>query len=463
MENEDYKSKLLSTQALTLIITFCSISVLFIFLIYSQNLIFGSTAGEWLYPYFSHIDSIPPWIPISVIFLSGILVYAGSRTIERYEVAALVGCFVISVVIQIFIQNIYPIHMDRLISSDVTNSFYSTSLQFSPIEILSNFDKIAPSLPMHSRTNMPGKILFFQLLSVFTSSNQIMGYIIITISSLGGLLLYGICRYLFQDKVIALYSLILYALIPCKQEFFPILNTVTPIFILLSLYLLLAYLDSKSKLYLIFLGISLYILVIFEPSPLVMGIVFIGVLLQAIGRKKIVPKELFPIVAIPVFSFITIYLLFLLFFSFDLWRTLNYVIKNAMEFNANNHRSYLVWVRENVKEFFYGAGLPTVMVFIYLLIEMLSQLKVKLTDILHWSVENAFVLSLITTFCVVLFLGINRGETTRLWIYLAAFFQIPAAYFLAKVVKNQTVFLIFAGTLIMQSIITLQRVKFLNP
>lgn len=276
-------------------------------------------------------------------------------------------------------------------------------------------------------------------------------------------MLYGISKRLFYDKTIAFNSFVLYTFIPCKQEFAGILNTVTPLFILISLYLLLVYLDSKNKLYLILLGISLYILVLFEPSPLVMGTLFLGIIFQAMIRKKISIKELISILLLPILSFIVIYFLFKLIFSFDLWQAFQYVLRDAVDFNNRTNRKYSVWLSENLKEFFYGAGLPVMMIFLYIIMSIFSQWKKILREFRDISVENWFSLSLLLTFLIVLFLGVNRGETTRLWIYLAVFFQIPAAYYIANTDKSKMMLFLVACTLIVQTIITLQRVRFLNP
>jgi methylthioxylose transferase len=60
-------------------------------------------------------------------------------------------------------------------------------------------------------------------------------------------------------------------------------------------------------------------------------------------------------------------------------------------------------------------------------------------------------------------LGINRGEITRLWIYLAVFFQVPTAYFLAKIDYSKGIFYLVACTLVIQCFITLPRVAFVVP
>jgi hypothetical protein len=84
-------------------------------------------------------------------------------------------------------------------------------------------------------------------------------------------------------------------------------------------------------------------------------------------------------------------------------------------------------------------------------------------DFVLWSVENVFAMSVIITFLILVFLGINRGEVTRLWIFLAVFFQVPASIFMAKYVKSNIPFYLVTGTLAVQSIITLHRIGFIIP
>jgi hypothetical protein len=463
MEEKPIKKQLIPSQYIPLILTFCSISALFIYLIYSQNLVFGSTLGQWTFPYFQNMIRPPFWIPLLLFVLTGVLIYLGSKLINKHEAVTLIGGFIIAIAIQILFQQIYQYPMDVLIRSNDDTSFYTVASQYSPADILSHYQTLAPTFIGHARSNMPGKIFFFEFLSLFTTSPQVMGYLIIAISTFGGLLLYGISKRLFQDKTVALYAFVLYTLLPCKQDFFPILNTVTPVFILLSLYLLIVYLDSKNILYLILLGISLYALVLFDPSPLVTGILFVGIILFALIQKKISIKNLIAIIGIPVLSFAAIYLLFYAIFSYTLWQSLHFVFLDASDFNVRANRQYTLWLRENVKEFFYGAGLPVMMIFIYSIFTFLSQVKEEIKNISHWAVENIYLVSLTLTFLIVLFLGINRGEVTRLWIYLAVFFQIPVAVFMAKKVKSNTLFFVVAGTLIVQNIITLMKVGFIIP
>ncbi|HEX9030070.1 MAG TPA: hypothetical protein VF823_12905, partial [Anaerolineales bacterium] len=112
-------------------------------------------------------------------------------------------------------------------------------------------------------------------------------------------------------------------------------------------------------------------------------------------------------------------------------------------------------------EFFMDVGLPIMMIFIFLLTQLVTQIKRVKDKPSPWPVENVLVVSLFVTLCTVIFLGINRGEVTRLWIYLAVFFQIPAAFFLARLPRSSLLFFIVACTLVAQTMIALQRVGFI--
>ncbi|MBI2758958.1 MAG: hypothetical protein HYX49_09795 [Chloroflexi bacterium] len=452
-----------SSDKASLILTFCAMGVLMIFLVYSRNFVFGSKQGNWVYPYFNKITSIPLWIPILVFLLLGLSIFIGSRLIFFHEKTTLFGSFLIIVFIQLLIRTIYPVSLGTIVQSDNATSFYSVAMRYSPVETLTQYDALVLSFPLHAVSNMPGKILLFELFKLFTLSPQIMGYLVVLLSTFGALLLYGICKKLFHDKKAAFYAFMLYALIPSRLFFFPLLNTVTPLFILLCLYLFLIYIEGKNLLFLWLLGAALYILILFEPSPLLTGIIFIGILINAAGEKKLSKKDFGALLIIPLLAFLGMYTLFSVLFSFDLIQVLRFVVKDAVNFNFKDNRGYWVWIGENTKEFFYGVGTPIMLIFIYWISQLLVKWKSLKYNVIYWSMENIFVLSLLMTFGVVVFLGINRGEVSRLWIYLAVFFQIPASLFIAKIPQSTVLFFLVAGTLVLQSIVALQRVGFIIP
>ena len=58
--------------------------------------------------------------------------------------------------------------------------------------------------------------------------------------------------------------------------------------------------------------------------------------------------------------------------------------------------------------------------------------------------------------------GVNRGEVTRLWISLACFFQIPAAYACARLQSRAAVMLIL-GTTLLQDALGASMIAFVLP
>jgi hypothetical protein len=452
-----------NSDSVPLILTFCIISAFIFYLVYTGNFVFGSKAGGWVYPYFDPAQPLSRWMLLIVLVILSLMIFFGSKLILIYEKFTLLGGYLLAVIVQLLIRTTYPITFEAIIKSDVANSFYTLAMRYSAYEILSQYFHLVSSFPVHVKSNMPGKILLFQFLSLFTTSPQMMGYMIVAFSTLGAFLLYGICVKLFHDRLTAYFAFILYLLLPCKLFFFPILNTVTPIFILLCLFLFLLYIESKKSLFLVLLGGAFYILVLFEPTPLVCGLIFVGILLSEIAEKKHTMKSLWGVVGISALSFSIIYLFFLTILSFNLFQSFKFILNDALRFNISDQRGYWIWVIENSKEFFYASGVPIMMIFIYLTVQTLIRMRTKNRTVTNWSIENTYILSLFVTFCIVVLLGINRGEITRLWIYLAVFLQIPAAFYLAKAPRSNALFFCVAGTLVIQNFISLQRVGFIMP
>jgi hypothetical protein len=225
----------------------------------------------------------------------------------------------------------------------------------------------------------------------------------------------------------------------------------------------LLYINQKKTGFLWLLGGALYFLVLFEPTPLVTGIIFLGILLHALGENKLAKKEIWFLLGIPVLGFLGVYILFRVIFSFDLLSAFQYVLKDAISFNSIDQRNYWIWFWENPKEFLFSAGIPVMVLFIYLASDSISQVKTLGVKITRWPVDKIYIVSLLATILALIMLGINRGEITRMWIYLAVFFQVPAAYFLARIEYSKVIFFFIACTLVIQSLITLQRVGFVIP
>ena len=60
--------------------------------------------------------------------------------------------------------------------------------------------------------------------------------------------------------------------------------------------------------------------------------------------------------------------------------------------------------------------------------------------------------SLLAILLAIDLIGINRGEVIRLWIFLACFFQIPAAYVCARLQSRAALGLVLVTTILLGAI-----------
>ena len=448
--------------SVSIILTACIVSLLLTYMVYTRDLVLGSTAGNWVYPYLEKVQPIPLWIPAAALLFLGLTVFLGSKWIQVHEKLTLAVSFLSLLFVQVLLHRVYAIPLGTIVQSNVANGFYTPARRFSALEILTKFNELLPQLQSHAKSNMPGKILLFEFFTLFTSSPRIAGYMVVAFSALGALLLYGICKRLFFDQRAAYFAFILYALIPGRLFFLPILNTVTPVFILLCLYLFLLYVEKKHWLFAGLLGIALYFLILFEASPLTTGIIFVGILIYEVREKRLDARDVLSLCSSLFLAFVGIYLVFSLIFNFNLFPTFLYMLKDAMQFNSRADRGYFIWLGENIKDFFFSVGLPVMIIYIYLAARLFSD-WLMLKDIRHWSMENIYIATLLMTLLVVDLLGINRGEVMRLWIYLTVFFQVPAALFIAKIRKGEIMLFLVSGILVVQTVIMLQQIGFVLP
>jgi len=174
------------------------------------------------------------------------------------------------------------------------------------------------------------------------------------------------------------------------------------------------------------MGAALYGLVLFEPLPLVIGLLFLALVFWAIGRGEIAPGRFALQAALAICAFIIAAEAVLAVFGLDLLRAFDTIRRHALEFNDSAARPYGLWLTANLRDFAFAAGwCPIAACFGAMAYGWRSagSWKARLAQpIVPFCIGSLAVLGAVDV------IGINRGEVTRLWIFLACFFQIPAAY-----------------------------------
>jgi hypothetical protein len=400
----------------------------------------GSRLGHWTYYYvrlFSW-EIIWPFV-VAVALVLGLL-WLSRRVHTLFEWPTVAGWLAAAVPLQLLLRTYDELPLSGLVSSTRSNSFYSPTLHWNANEFISSYMNIVDHLPGHARTNMPGKTMLYHLFGTFTTSPMLLGILVIAVSNLGALLIYLIVRDLLSDRRAALYALILYVLVPGKLYFLPILNVVTPVPILLALWLHVRYLKRGHWIYAALLGPALYLTVFFEPLPLVMGIVFAALMTWALVGKTLTWAGAARLAAIAIAAFVACHVTMRLTFGYDVFVNFAYVLEDADSFNGNGRRPYDIWVTRNLWDFAICAGTTTA-----------TLMVAGIVDAVRGGIARPAALLTMSGLGMLTFLdlaGINRGETVRLWIFLAVFVQITAAWLCARTRKLWPIAIVIAVTVL---------------
>jgi len=183
--------------------------------------------------------------------------------------------------------------------------------------------------------------------------------------------------------------------------------------------------------------------VFWEPLPLVMGLLFAVLLGNALSVGTMPWRRGAGHVMLAVMTFAASYAVVRMLFGFDVMTALRDIGAHASDFNRESGRPYGLWVRQNLLDFAIAVGIGQAVLAI-----------VALADGLVTGGEQGrspivlLTASLIAILLVTDLLGVNRGEIVRLWIFLACFFQIPAAYVCARLNSRLAIGLLVGVTLL---------------
>ncbi len=392
----------------------------------AQAIEMGSTAGMWVYP--------PLGYPTLRVFGVAALAIVGvvplflfcDRLSPRRPLLALTLALVAGLAVQAGLRTLYPYPLAELVRSDTTNAFYSVAKNHGFLTLLRDYEGLAPSLPQHARANMPGKaLLFWVLLRVLGDSPALIGRILLVLTSLNAWLVYAIVNEYFDDRRSAFRGFLLALLIPASMFFASTPNTLSPVPILLALLFFVRSRRRQRWLMLVLSGAMLYATVLFDPSTLPLGLLFVAVLTEELGRGQRRLRVTLVGAAVPLLAFAAIDVVLLHGLGFNLLSAFSFVWRDAHQFNISTQRPYGLWLLANLKEFVINAGFSQSLLWLAALLGLLLGCRDgPVADEAREHRARIMLLTFTATLLVVNLLGINRGEVTRLWIYLAVVLQL---------------------------------------
>jgi hypothetical protein len=437
----------------------------------TQWLVIGSREGGWVYGYLNSFNTrLAESFLIASVFLAAALAASwprlqrlGSNALDGRtsvgEWTLILAWCLLAVALQGLIRSLTPYAFGTIFANDAANSFYSVALKYDTRAILGDFDRLRPSWALHAQSNLPGKLLLVRALIHLSTRADVLAWLTVLLSNLGGVLLYFFVRDLFADRFIAALSVILYLFMPSKLFFFPLLNTVTPVVVLGCGCLLVRWLNRSRTIDAALTGASLYGLVLFEPSALIVGVLFAALIVRAIGTGRIAPRTAVVQGAAGILAFAATYLAMVVWFGFDLISAFRHVAADAAGFNVIARRSYAVWVRQNLLDFLFGIGLSQVVLFWAALGDGVLTVKSRGRSSQAIVILCVAILAMVGAADAI---GVNRGEVIRLWIFLACFCQIPAAYVCSRL-NSRAAFTLVLITTLLQDALGSSMVGFIVP
>jgi hypothetical protein len=341
------------------------------------------------------------------------LLQASEKYTDRVSVRLLIATFAWVTVLQWSLHALAPFSLKEVIKNPSANSFYRLPDILPAKAYLAHFLDVRGSLPLHATANMPGKGLFFYALRLFGKLPVEFALVVLLVSNLGGFFVHALAFRLSGSHRGAFYAAVLYWLHPAKLFFFPLLNTVTPVLLLASLWLLLKCIDSPKPLWIFCSGLSLFALFLFDPLPLGCGLFHAFFLGHSIWSKKRSFREAIWIAAGTVASFFLGHFLFWFFTGFQSIG----VFFELVKVNSAFYQGYTApfWYLRNIGDLAVGLGCGT---------------GVALMVCLAWQIKNgawsklrglttAYAAVFVLTLVVFEIMGVTRGEILRLWIFLA--------------------------------------------
>ena len=428
-------------------------------LLVTRSVTIGSAEGGWIYGYTESSVLAPLVTAVLAIAAASALLVPTWRVGRRHEWPLLVAWIAVATVLHGLIRTIAPYSLESLFVSDTANSFHSVAQQYEPADLLRRFLRIRSQVPIHAQSNMPGKVLLIHALQTVTPHTAALPWLLIGIANLGAVFMYIFVRRLFDDGRMALLAAALYLFTPARVWFFPLMNTITPVWLLASLSLLAAWLRSARVEWAVALGVALYVLAFFEPLPLATGLLFAALSVRAILTGQLTWERFALQAAAMIAAFVVTSEAVRAVTGFELIQAFRQIGRHAVEFNEVAARPYGVWLFANLREFTVAAGACALILSVGTVASPLpraSEARRPSDPIVAVSI------GLLATLVTLDLLGVNRGEVVRLWIFLACLFQIPVAYACASIGDRLVATLVLAVTILHAAVGTAM-VRFVIP
>ena len=411
----------------------------------TQSTVLGSPEGRWVFRYLQPFSVRILLTAVSVAAVSCALLFS-DRITGRYTWRTVFVWVLLAVALQAGLRSLTLYTFEKIFASDGANSFFGVTQRYFAYTALADFDRVRQYWPLHAQSNMPGKLLVIYALRRHLEASRRA-----CVAGGRGLQLrrpadVPFVKDLFGDRRVAVPASILYLFVPAKLFFFPLMNSITPVVVIACAYLGLRWVSSWSWVYAALVGVAVYGLLFYEPLSLAIGALLAALMVRSLWQGNIALSKVLAQTLTIGAAFLMTHAAMYWWFGFDIFRVFQQLAAAATDFNAQAQRPYSIWVWENLREFLFGVGVAQVVLFPAAVMTGMwraGSWKERLTEPI-----TVVSLGVLTVLLAIDLIGVNRGEVIRLWIFLACFFQIPAAYVCARLEGRAALALVLALTIL---------------
>lgn len=422
----------------------------------SRWLVVGSVEGGWTYPYLQAL-SWPPLLVATATWLA--LVALAIAPLRQRLWLWLAVTILVATASHAAIRGLAPFSMQAIFVSPGANSFYTFAGEVSAADLMGKFDRVTRAAPLHAQSNLPGKTLLVHALQAVTSRPDVLPWLLLGVSNLGAICMFGLARELFHDDRAACNAALLYLFTPGRIYFVPIMNAVTPLLVLAFAWAMVRWMRRMALTDSLMAAVLLFVLVLFEPLPLVLGLFFLALAGGAMLRGELAPSTFVVNAAAMIAFFVLTAVVVYEVTGFHLVRAFRTIGAHAVAFNETAGRSYDVWIVANLREFLLSAGPAQVVMALGVPVAVWRCGGVRAT---LTATPSVAALGLLAVLVVTDLIGINRGEVVRLWIFLACAFQLPAAFATAAL-GDRGALIALLGVTVLQATLGTAMIGFVLP
>jgi len=435
-----------------------------IWVVAGRHVEFGSRRGNWVFPWVAEVDARLLVAACVAGILIAILHEVARRAVDARPALVVASAFAVGVAVQLAMRSLYPHTMSALMLSPIVDSFYVAAGRVQPGVLMRDFERIAPTLPLHARVNMPGKVLFYQALRAITENPNVLALVVVTLSSAVGIVLYAIVARVFASRRLGLDAMTLWMILPSKVAHHPVLNVVAPLPAILAVWALVRYVAVPAPWSALAVGALVYVTALFDPLALWLGAPFATVVVHALVQKRMRVRDLAMLVGLAAAACVAVHLTVVVAAGFDLWKRYLGMVTIAEAFNRHSNRPYDVWVGANVKDVALAIGPATTIVFAAACgLAIWRIARACATGAWRETVDPGSSLTLATLMAlsILVALGLNRGEVARLWIPVFVPIQVAVAW-CAAASHAASRWLVVAGT-VAYGVVTIATVGYNVP